>query len=410
MNVWDPNAPMPVHEPADVAPTAPLPQTPEGPLPNQTQPVQLKRNEGASKPAAPLQQKPTPVAEEEEPKKRSMLLPILGVIAALLLVFLGVRTALLPSGNLSDNDRDAGLAALDTPVAEQAVPKQPVPEQPVPEQLLSAGSDLEQPEAAQAPIKTPAVATQPKSEPVRSPPARSEPARSEPLASPATSQPKSTPKREARQPRESSSSAKSAPATFVQDDLIAELGEDTGTPAAINLDGYADNARTGRLSASDVMNLEMVDSGDSSYTRSRALLLMNAEQDQDIQAAKRYLDQLMVLPENRYNSVYLSKQAVWYVNRGSYSQALETANQAERYWARIPSELVFGTKADIYETKASSYQGLFYASEDDLDLLDQAVSGWSTYKRHMSSKGSAAEAERAQGQINKLENIRKRLE
>ena len=158
------------------------------------------------------------------------------------------------------------------------------------------------------------------------------------------------------------------------------------------------------------MNLEMVDSGDPSYTRSRALLLMNAEQDQDIKAAKRYLDQLMVLPENRYNSVYLSKQAVWYANRGSFSQALETATQAERYWARIPSELVFGTKADIYETKASSYQGLFYASEDDLDLLDQAVSGWNTYKRHMSSKGSAAEAERAQLQINKLENIRKRLE
>ncbi len=195
-----------------------------------------------------------------------------------------------------------------------------------------------------------------------------------------------------------------------EEDALAELSEDTGTPQAINLDGYASDARKGRLSPSDVMNLEMVDSGDPSYTRSRALLLMNAEQAEDTKAVKRYLDQLMVLPENRYNSVYLSKQAVWYANRGRYNEALDAAKQAERYWARIPSELVFGTKADIYETKAAAYQGLFYASEDDLDLLDQAVAGWETYKRHMNSKGSSAEAERAQSQIDKLEDIRRRLE
>ncbi len=92
------------------------------------------------------------------------------------------------------------------------------------------------------------------------------------------------------------------------------------------------------------MVLEMVDIDDESYSRSRSLLLMNAEESADTAATSRYLDQIMALPENRYNPVFLSKKARYQVNTRDYSGALKTAELAERYWGRIPSALVFDTK------------------------------------------------------------------
>lgn len=185
---------------------------------------------------------------------------------------------------------------------------------------------------------------------------------------------------------------------------------DTGGTAVTNLDEYSDTARRGRLTASEIMVLEMVEVDDASYTRSRSLLLMNAEQKDDSKAVKRYLDQLMVLPENTYDSVLLSKEATWYVNTKRYQTALDKADKAERYWARIPSPLVFQTKADIYECQAASWQGLFYADGEDLDLLEHAITGWETYRRHVLTKNQTEEAKRAEAQIAKLEDVRKRLE
>jgi len=154
----------------------------------------------------------------------------------------------------------------------------------------------------------------------------------------------------------------------------------------------------------------MVDTDDSSYTRSRALLLMDAERKGDNRSIKRYLDQLMQLPENRYSPVFLSKQARYYANRGDFQSAYDKAVQAERYWARIPPDLVFSTKAEIYEIQAASLQGLFYKSEDDLDLLDRSVRAWGRYLNHASSKGRSDMAGKAEEQIAKLEDARRRLE
>jgi hypothetical protein len=185
---------------------------------------------------------------------------------------------------------------------------------------------------------------------------------------------------------------------------------DTGGGAVTDLDEYSDAARRGRLTASEVMVLEMVEVDDASYTRSRSLLLMNAEQKDDSKAVKRYLDQLMVLPENTYDSVLLSKEATYYVNARRYQTALDKAQKAERYWGRIPSPLVFETKADIYECQAASWQGLFYADGEDLDLLDEAIDGWEKYRRHVLTKNQTEAASRAESQIAKLEDVRRRLE
>jgi hypothetical protein len=222
----------------------------------------------------------------------------------------------------------------------------------------------------------------------------------------------------------SSYSSGSAKSYSSDEDLFAELAlsepdgfaelADTGSASdvaeATNLDEYVSGAKKGRLGESEIMMLELVDDDDASYTRSRALLLMNAEQKSDKRAVKRYLDQLMVLPENQYNSVYLAKRATWYVNQGSYQTALDTATEAERYWARIPPELVFSTKADIYAAQAASWQGLFYKDGEDLDMLDNAIRGWEKYRRHGLTKSDTQMARKADAEIEKLEDVRRRLE
>ncbi len=202
-----------------------------------------------------------------------------------------------------------------------------------------------------------------------------------------------------------------------EDDLLSDTGgEGDGEaslldlPTATPVDSYASDAARGGLAGTDVTYLEMVDTEDPSYTRSRALPLMDAEQKGDARKVKSYLDQLMQLPENRYSPVYLSKQARHYANRKDYQTAYDKAVQAERYWARIPSDLVFSTKSEIYEVQAASLQGLFYKSEDDLDLCDRAVRAWTRYLNHASTKGRSDMAGKAETQIAKLEDARQRLE
>ncbi len=176
-----------------------------------------------------------------------------------------------------------------------------------------------------------------------------------------------------------------------------------------DIEPYARAADDGRLSSSDVMSLEMVGLDDPAYTRSRALLLMNAQRNGDDSAAKRYLDQLMLLPENQYNPVYLSDLGRYLVNHKQYSAALQKADLAERYWARLPSELVFSKKAEIYETQAAAWQGRFYQSEDDMELLEQAIRHWQKYRDHVQTKSRSDLARRADTELAKLEDIRTRL-
>lgn len=125
---------------------------------------------------------------------------------------------------------------------------------------------------------------------------------------------------------------------------------------------------------------------------------------------KRALDDLMVLPENRYNPLYLSELAQWYVNAGRYEQALEAANKAEQYWARLPSSQVFEKKAEIYEAQAAAWQGLFYRSEDDMELLEKAIRHWRKYREHVASRSRTDLARHADDQLAKLEDIQHRLQ
>lgn len=137
---------------------------------------------------------------------------------------------------------------------------------------------------------------------------------------------------------------------------------------------------------------------------------MNAQAKKDDAGQKRYLDQLMVLPENQYSPIYLADYARWSVNHGEYSQALDKAERAERYWGRLPSELVFSKKAEIYEVQAAAWQGRFYKSGEDLELLENAIKGWERYKAHVGTKSRSDLEKRADTEIAKLTDIRERMQ
>jgi hypothetical protein len=172
---------------------------------------------------------------------------------------------------------------------------------------------------------------------------------------------------------------------------------------------YVDAAHAGDLGPADVRRLEAIGQDDESYTQSRALLLINAESNNNARNVKLYLDQLFQMDANRYNPVFLSKSARWSVNNGHYTRASAEAQRAEQHWARIPPSLVFETKTEIFEVQAAALQGLFYESEDDLELLDKALRGWNKYIRHVQSRRSDL-VEHASAQIRTLEYARSRLE
>lgn len=177
-----------------------------------------------------------------------------------------------------------------------------------------------------------------------------------------------------------------------------------------DLEQYVDSARKGKLQSTDVAVLEMIDTNAPDYTRSRALLLMNAQRKGDDKATRRYLDQLMVLPENQYNPVYLTDYARWHVNHAEYDKALDKANMADKHWARIPPELVFSKRAEIYEIRAAAWQGKFYKSDEDMELLANAIKGWEQYRQHVSTKSRTDLQKRADAELARLQDIREKLQ
>jgi serine/threonine protein kinase len=187
-----------------------------------------------------------------------------------------------------------------------------------------------------------------------------------------------------------------------------ETEEDALERVRTDVSMYLVMAESGHLTQDHVYDLEGIGTDDDSYTQARALLLINAEKAKNGRNVKKYLDQLFYLDENRYNPVFLSKRARWYANNRKYDRALADAQKAEQHWARIPPTLVFETKAEIFEVQAASLQGLFYKSEDDTDLLDKAIRGWTKYARHVDSRREDL-GNHAQAQIKKLDYARKRL-
>ncbi|MCB9762921.1 MAG: protein kinase [Alphaproteobacteria bacterium] len=387
--------------PTVVPPTPPPPPPPvsAAPPPPPFPPPTARREPPPVAPPPVAPPPPAPVAaafdEDDEPlpARPSKLPMLLGALigAAVVLLLCGGGGYMV----WQRLNTETPVVEVDDPEPAPTVAE--LPDEPAPEGL---------PEAAPGPpdAPPPARVTTP------SPPRGASTAPRTTSTSGGTPSRSTTPARTSSPPRGGATTSGPSGSAFVADEPDPLLdGEPEGSASDVNLDALAARALAGRLGSDGVAELESIAPSDPDYTRSRSLLLTDAEQRGDTSAVRGYLNQLMVLPENRYNAVYLSKEAVLMVNEKRYADALERANTAERYWARIPSDLVWSTKADIYEVQASSYQGLFYASGDDIELLEQAIRGWERYKTHAQGR-DASRVARADSQIAKLEDIRRRLE
>jgi hypothetical protein len=189
----------------------------------------------------------------------------------------------------------------------------------------------------------------------------------------------------------------------------ADEAPETPTIAAATLDALAARAASGRLQRAGRAGLEAVPHTDPAYVRSRALLVMDAQQAGDHGAEGAYLDQLMAVPESGYDPVFLAQHARWLVNDGQYAAGLDAANTAEQHWARIPSDILQPTRAQILRTRAAAAQGVFYESGGDLPRLDAAISAWQRYATYV-ARLSADDGREATAVVARLEDTRARLQ
>lgn len=178
-----------------------------------------------------------------------------------------------------------------------------------------------------------------------------------------------------------------------------------------DLSVLSERARSGALTDAERQKLEATAASDPEFTRANVILYQDAKSRRDLAARGEYLNQLMKLPENTYNPQFLVEQADLDLRSKNWDSAIEHASTAERYWARLPSDLIFSRKAMIYEAQAGGWQGKFYASGgEDAESLRHAIRSWEKYENHVGTKNRADLALRANDQLTKLREMQRRLE
>ena len=182
-------------------------------------------------------------------------------------------------------------------------------------------------------------------------------------------------------------------------------------PVAIDLDRLGKAAAAGKLSPAEVASIEGIGQADARFSRSRSVLAMDARQKRASAAEKRYLDELMSLPENRYDPLVLIDVARFDLNSKQYARAYERASAAERQWQRIPPALMAEKKAQIFELEAKASKGLMLGAADEArqrELCQQAIRYWQRYAQHVA--GRPEQVAVAQRELAALEDIRARLD
>ena len=178
-----------------------------------------------------------------------------------------------------------------------------------------------------------------------------------------------------------------------------------------DLSVLSERARSGELTDAERQKLESTAKSDPEFTRANVILYQDAKSRRDLAGRAKYLDQLMKLPENTYNPQFLVEQADLDLRSKNWDAAIDHAGTAERYWARLPSDLIFSRKAMIYEAQAGGWQGKFYASGgEDAESLRHAIRSWEKYENHVGTKNRADLALRANDQLTKLREMQRRLE
>jgi len=178
-----------------------------------------------------------------------------------------------------------------------------------------------------------------------------------------------------------------------------------------DLDRWSKDAFQGQLSPAAVQRLSDLPTSDPAFTRAHTLLFLDAKSRGDTKARDQNLAAMMTLPENTYNPVLLVESAQIAIDRKQWDAALKQAKTAEQHWARLPSDLVFGRKAMIYEIEALAETGLYYDSDGaDKEHLEQAIRNWDRYREHVQTKSRQDLLTHADQQLAELHEIQKRVE
>ncbi|MFT7520300.1 MAG: serine/threonine protein kinase [Kiritimatiellia bacterium] len=449
---------------ADTPPTAPQPATP-APRPSEVV-TPLLTQASALTERAPVQTRPqasppddsfpahfnddgaedTIVEVEDDlnwrPKRSKTWIWVAAAVAVLfVLVVIGVAVivaagAIASSGLLAFNTNSTPGPTLTTTPVTAPIASTPAPPATTPGSTTASATAPPTPPAA-APVTpvsttapTAAVSTTPAAPapttPVRTIPStnriRPTPARTTPSTARITPTPvRTTPVRTAptRTPTRTPISSPSSDGVASIGGGFDDPGEETNsliqTPPTptdrSTIDGLADKAGSGRLSAADKLTLEMTDGSDLNYTRAYTLLYTDAKVSGDTRGRSKYLDALLTHPENQYNPALLAEGAHTDIKNRRYQQALDRAKLAERHWARLPPEMIFSRKAMIYEAQAAAWQGKFYTSGgSDTQSLESAIKSWERYQRHVTNKKRTDLSQVADDQLAKLYDARRRLE
>ncbi len=433
-----PPTPAPVAQAAE--PPSPAPAPPPAPSPAPApEPPPAPSPVGVARPAAPPPRPamppmprnlpPPPSAPEPPPHVGVSMVAVVGVLLGMALVcgmafivysantpkeIAKIEEPLLPKAEPRVEPLPEPVAKAPEPVTTtpepvakdpEPVARDPEPVARAPEPKPAAKPAAEPKPVAKAPSSS-KVAAEPAAKPATRPAAKPEP-KPEPVARATTPKPTTTTK-----PATPAKTTATPPKIETSPSSVADLAlatEPAPSHSGIDFAGYTSAASKGKLDPSAIMALETVEQTDPDFTRARTLLFMDAERRKDTRSSARYLAEIMSVPENRYNPIFLVEQARSEIRSGSYKRALASANKAEQYWARLPSELVFTKKAEIYEIQAAAAQGLFYASEGDQELLQESIRLWQRYRDHVSTKGRKDLAAKADTELATLHELSAKL-
>jgi hypothetical protein len=179
---------------------------------------------------------------------------------------------------------------------------------------------------------------------------------------------------------------------------VAALGGDL-------LAGMTDRARRGRLTDEEVRRLRGVSAGSDEYNTSRAVLLAQYEAAGDRSSHCEVAGELLSQPANSADPQFNLEMGKCHLRQGRYQKALESARVAELNAQDIPSRIRTDRQLKIWEVQAKAYKGLYQGTEN-VDYLDDSIAVWKRYRHLAENTYRQREAERADGEIRALGELK----
>ena len=184
----------------------------------------------------------------------------------------------------------------------------------------------------------------------------------------------------------------------------SELGEPTTLGGDV-MAGMTDKARRGRLSDDEIRRLESIDLSSDEYESSRAVLMAQYEASGDRAAHCETVGEVLRLDRNQANPQFNLEMGKCHLRQGRYQDALQAARVAELNAQDIPARIRTDRQLKIWEIQAKSYKGLYQGTEN-LDYIDDSIAVWKRYRHLAENTYRQREAERAEGEIRELSELK----